>query len=318
MWDIGTENKFAIGIVYVLFNFTGVVANVCLLLYFKYRVRVFTSYHIFLSSYSLACIVMSITCGIQCALGLWNGTIFYGGDEACRAEAYFHISSILAQFFSVTGMCVRNYIETIWPIHYHIKNTQAYVACALIWAVCITVTLSLSTVSPIYLMSNGVYCFFDFSSPAIAYWLVPSLAICLVSMILLYAKIFKEAKKIFRAHAHSVASFDASSEYAARLAIRSFSTVALVLICWSPAAITSVYELSVGQTPQPLVTTVGTLGTLHTLMVPVVYGIFIYMAYINEARIDIKPRTRLSLSSPRRLYQHSPSPNKIINSVHPN
>lgn len=258
-WDIGTENKLAIGVIYVLFNFTGVVANVCLLLYFKCKVRALTSYHIFLGSYSLACIVMSITCGIQCSLGLWNNTVFYGGDTACGIEAYFHISSILAQFFSVTAMCMRNYIETCWPIHYHVKNVHAYISCTIIWVICITVTLSLSTVSPIYLMSNGVYCFFDFSSPAISYWLVPSLAFCLVVMTLLYVHIFKEAKKIFRAHAHSVASFDASSEFAARLAIRSFSTVALVLFCWSPAAITSIYELSVGKTPQPLVTTVGIL-----------------------------------------------------------
>jgi hypothetical protein len=291
-------SETVIGSVYVIFNFSGVVANLGLLWYFKYRVHPLNSHHIFLGNYALGCIILSITCGMQCLLGLTNGSEFYGGEIACGVEAYFHISSILVQFFSVTMMCVRNYLETIHGKH--IRNYQAYIICVVIWGACIGVTLGLATISPVYLMSNGVYCFFDFSSPAIAYWLLPSLIISILVMTALYTRIFLVARKIFKSHAQSVASFDASAEYAARLARRSFSTVALVLICWSPAGITSVYELTVGRTPPSLVTLVGVMGTLHSLLVPIIYGLFIYQGSL-VARQAPEPRTKLSLSSPRRL-----------------
>lgn len=268
------------------------------LLWFIYRkLKAIQAFHILVGNLASACAIMSFTCGVECLLGFIDGN-FYGGDAACAAEAYFHISSILAQFFSTSAIAGCHYLIGTWQ--FRVRNRAAYAISTIIWVVCITVTLALSVISPPYLMSNGIYCFFDFNSPAIAYWLVPGLGLCLLSTSFFYIRIFTESWRLSKVTASSAQSFDKSKQLAVKLAVSSFSLVFITFVGWSPAAVTTGYEWAVGRATQVLVTAVGIFGTLHSVMIPLAYGYFIHRAHTRSNEITrVFSRNSPPVATPR-------------------
>jgi hypothetical protein len=114
-------------------------------------------------------------------------------------------------------------------------------------------------VSPIYLMTAGTYCFFGFSSPAIAGWLLPGLVLSLATMVFCYSSIACAV----RAQAALVSSVNAPLQSHA-VVRRSVWFVVVLLGGWGFAGVASVYELVVGVTPEWLVTAVGVGGVTHS------------------------------------------------------
>jgi hypothetical protein len=135
-----------------------------------------------------ACLWMSLTCGMQCLLSV-IARCFFGGDLACKFEAFFHVSAIVTQFFMDTAIAMRVYVEVVHGKHMSVR--QAVWTVIVIWVVCIGVTLLCSIYSPIYIMTAGTYCFFGFGSAAIAYWLVPALGLALGAMAFYFYKTYR-------------------------------------------------------------------------------------------------------------------------------
>jgi len=144
--------------------------------------------------------------------------------------------------------------------------------------------------------------FFGFSSFAIAGWLLPGLVLALGVMSACYWKIWKEFKRttlIMEAALkilgtmemvsgsgdvtpnHWQASASASSRSVAenakrdvshiQVARRSSLFIAVLLLGWGFAAVTAIYELTVGHATEWLVTAVGVGGVSHSWWVPIVY-----------------------------------------------
>lgn len=158
-----------------------------------------TSLDILIGGLCSACLWMSITCGSQCLISVIHG-YFYGGPLACKLEAFFHISAILTQFFFDAAIAIRSYFVVMCHPRKVLPISWAWGIVILIWMICLGVTYSLSIVSDIYLMSAGTYCFFGFSSPGIAGWLVPGLGISLSIMVYCYVRIFNHVWKSKQQH----------------------------------------------------------------------------------------------------------------------
>jgi len=219
------------------------------------------------------------------------------------------VSSILTQFFCVAGIAIRSYLLVVRK--YDLAVRLALKITASVWVTCIVLTGLFSLFSPIYLMSNGTYCFFGFSSFAIAGWLLPGLVLALGVMTVCYYKIWKEFKKTTaimetalrilrrksemtdpeteidletpgdmssppkKAPSTFLRSFtenarrDISHVHVAR---RSALFIAVLLLGWGFAAVTAIFELTVGHATEWLVTAVGVGGVSHSWWVPIMYA----------------------------------------------
>ncbi|AYV86228.1 MAG: hypothetical protein Solumvirus2_35 [Solumvirus sp.] len=370
-WNIGTLNKTAIWSYYVAANYIGVV--MCILLMITiYRNKKKLSVDIFIMGLCSGCLWMSITCGSQCLASVIS-QYFFGGYINCQLEAFFHVSAILVQFFCVSLIAIRNYVNIVKRSEISL-NTSILIVI-LIWIKCIIVTVALSKVSSIYLMTAGTYCFFGFSSPAIAYWLLPGLVLSVLTMTYCYGAIIHhvknisylstsskiesgnipksldpgpkssrvldtpasikptESKVMYKSPTVNVLDTPASirpteskitpkalslnispsvrdppltpmsmklidttrlsepdsvakdgiqrSETTVNISNpkllrgiiwRSAIFVVVLLVGWIPAAITSIYELSIGPATEELVTAVGVAGVTHSILVPLVYA----------------------------------------------
>jgi len=255
---------------------------------------------ILISGLCSGCLLMSVTCGTQCLLSMIHGR-FYGGDLACQIEAIAHVSSILTQFFCVAGIAIRSYLLVVRK--YDLATSLALKITVSVWVVCIVLTGLFSLFSPIYLMSNGTYCFFGFSSFAIAGWLLPGLVVALGVMCVCYCRIWQEFKRttlimeaalrILGPRAEDSCSGEATpstrgtsrstasrslTENARRdishvaVARRSALFIVILLLGWGFAAVTAIYELTVGQATEWLVTAVGVGGVSHSWWVPIMYA----------------------------------------------
>lgn len=176
-WDIGTLHKGGIWMFYSLSNYLGVFLGAFLIMA-VYRNKGRIASDVFIGGLAFACVRMSITCGVQCSVN-FAANRFVGGDPACQFEAIAHVSAIVEEFFCVTCLFLNMYFCVV-------KNRvldpkHALFIVLIIFAGSLIMTGLLSLTSPIYLMSAGTYCFFAFSSAAIAGWLVPCLIIALVS-----------------------------------------------------------------------------------------------------------------------------------------
>ena len=138
------------------------------------------------------CLWMSVTCGSQCLANVIYG-YFVGGRIACKLEAIAHVSAILVQFFCVSLIAMRSYLEIVH--NYKLSIRVSVIAVISVWMVCIVTTCCLSLVSPIYLMSAGTYCFFEFRSPAIADWLLTMLLLATFLNAFCYQRIFSYVKR---------------------------------------------------------------------------------------------------------------------------
>ncbi len=184
-WNIGTLDKTGIWAFYWVSNYLGVVLC-ALLIWFVIGNKKRTASDIFTCGLASGCLTMSLTCGTQCIVNM-IGQRFVGGEIACQLEAIAHVSAILTEFFCST--CVSLWTVSMTMTNRTIDGVKALQIVIAIWILCIIVTGLASLVSPIYLMSAGLYCFFEFSSLAIAGWLVPGLIMALVAMIVAHYKV---------------------------------------------------------------------------------------------------------------------------------
>lgn len=195
-WHKGTLNKTAIWALYIIFNGVGI----CLCSVMCASVRKMpnkTSNDILLVVLCSGCIWMSTTCLMQCTVSVAAG-YFFGGAVACTIEAFFHVSGILVQFFSVGGLSLRNYFSIV---HEKELSVRAAAGCGVaIWILSVVGTVLTGIYSDYYLMSAGTYCFFGFSSYAIAEWLVPGLILAIILMTFSYISIVVKYYRLVREH----------------------------------------------------------------------------------------------------------------------
>jgi len=196
VWNIGTLHKEGIWGYYVLSNYVGVF--LCsILMYSVWKNPKRNATDVIVCGLCSACLILSITCGTQCLVNVFHKR-FYGGELACQIEAIAHVSSILTQFFCVAALAIRSYLVVVRK--YDLPPRLAAKITAFIWVFCTVMTGLFSLVSPIYLMSNGAYCFFAFGSFAIAGWLLPGLVLALGAMTYCYYQIwrkFRETQEFF-------------------------------------------------------------------------------------------------------------------------
>jgi hypothetical protein len=262
-WHIGTLWKPGIWVCYIIFNYVGSAYGIVLMNSIRRMpAQLRTSNDIFVAGLCFGGVFFSLTCGSQCIVNVVHG-YFYGGSIACWLEAWFHVSGILMQFFCVTLMGIRNYLTILR--RYTMSVSQAVVAVVFVGVTCFAVTFALATVSKLYLVMNGTYCFYRFDSPAILMWLVPALFLAVLTLVFCYTRIYLYTRMIMDAAEMSNAS-------SVRIAKRMFLFVITLLIGWTTAVVTAVYELFYGNAVESLVTAVGVAGTFHTLLVPLVYG----------------------------------------------
>jgi hypothetical protein len=148
-----------------------------------------------------------------------------------------------------------------------------------IWLTCTIGTLLLSLCSPIYLMSAGTYCFFGFSSAAIAGWLVPGLVISLGTMLFCHITVMNHFKsmlpKVGTAQVKVLGqnSFLTNRDvWAQQFQWRSTLYMIVLLLGWGFAAVATVFELAVGRSAEWLVTGVGVGGVSFSWWCPLVYA----------------------------------------------
>ncbi len=298
-WDKGSYNKRMIWGIYITLNALGVIF--CTQLSIKLlKKRPKNSADIFLFGLCTGCIWMSTTCGMQCFLSALHAQ-FYGGEIACIIESFFHVSSILVQFFSVSALSIRNYMSVV--THYHMTVRLSWMILICIWAICLIVTFSLSFISPMYLMTAGTYCFFSFASPGIAFWLVPGLCISVIILIVSYALIHRTVKAISKLVSNKSAR-EKGRNAALHVVKKSRWFVAVLVIGWIFAAIATIYEYARGEATEFLVTMVGVFGTLHSCLVPLAYRqLGPRFKYHLDLSSSPSPRTKITSS---RNMSHSP------------
>jgi len=277
-WNIGHLHKKPIWGFYGLSNYVGVILCVSLI-YFIARNPKRTCSDIFVCGLSSGCISLSITCGTQCFLSLAAGR-FYGAEIACQFEAVAHISSVLTEFFCVATISINMYWEVVRK--QKIEQKTALKIIVGIWLTCLVVTGLLSLCSPIYLMSAGTYCFFGFSSAAIAGWLVPGLIISLSTMLYCHITVMKHFKAMVPKKPVSVSGdikllgqnsvITNRDVWAQQFQWRSTLYMITILIGWGFAAVTTIYELAVGRSAEWLVTAVGVGGVSFSWWCPLVYS----------------------------------------------
>jgi hypothetical protein len=267
-WHVGSLWKPGIWGCYITFNYVGSAYSLILMNSIRNMPsHLRTSNDIFVAGLCFGCLFFSLTCGSQCFANIVHG-YFYGGSIACWLEAWFHVSGILTQFICVTLMGIRNYLTVLRK--YSITVRQAILAVGVVVTSCFAISFALATVSELYLVMNGTYCFYRFDSPAILMWLVPMLLLATLTVIFCYTRIYLHARLVMRATANLQARATTSS---IRIAKRMFLFVVTLVIGWTTMVATAIYEYHYGKNAdQALVTAVGVTGTFHTLLVPLVYG----------------------------------------------
>jgi len=271
-WDIGTLYKPLIWVFYILSNYSGVLFCSHLIYVVKHNPDRLTS-DIFVCGLASGCLTMSITCGTQCLLNLIANR-FYGGVVACQIEAIAHISAVLTEFLCVTSLSIGMYFSVVRSRA--IEQKTALKIIVIIWLCCTIITCLLSLVSPIYLMSAGTYCFFAFSSVAIAGWLVSGLVIALGTMLVCHIKIVRHLTKMVPnntliktlGQSKTISQHDIWMQ---QFQWRSTLFMITLLIGWGFAAVTVIYELSAGYAAEWLVTAVGVGGVSFSWFVPLVF-----------------------------------------------
>lgn len=263
---------------YILANFIGVfLCSTVIYAVRKYRNR--EVYDIFVCLLASACSIMSGTCGMQCLLNMIHGERFWGADDACRVEAIAHVSAITTEFVSTGAMSLSMYYKVV---HNREMSEKAAIATVVvIWLLCTLITILFSIVSKLYLVKSGLYCFFRFSSPAIAAWLLPVLMISLSVMYWSHRKIInhfvKDAEKnVATATERGVdLTYVTTPEDIKRKQFKLKSTLFIFLLIggWCAFCVpTTLWELFWGEADEIMVTLVGFGGTSYSALVTPVYA----------------------------------------------
>jgi hypothetical protein len=269
-WTKGTMDRNGWWAFFGIGNLTGFLLGVTVI-YAVWRSRKRkTSNDIFVCCYISGCAQMSIPCAMQCLINWGHGTgSFYGAgmisnEAACFIEAFAHVSAIMVQFFGVALIAIRNYLLICHKKV--IGNGAAVIIFIMAWIVGLSGTLVIGFYSKIYLMPAGTFCFYQFASPAIAFWFVPVMLMALGIIIFCYYKIWRLCKDI------SKVAGSEQQRAAAKVAFNTITYTAIFLIGWLPAVITCFYELIEGNISQEFDSTVGLFGTMHSVVVPIAYG----------------------------------------------
>lgn len=102
-WDKGS-NHYVFWSIYTILNYTGVVLCTAVMsaivkLGLKNREN-WKSNDVFVLFLCLGCFCMSAACATQCFLNMIDGKGYFSwGETACVMEAFWHVSSIMLQFF---------------------------------------------------------------------------------------------------------------------------------------------------------------------------------------------------------------------------
>lgn len=270
IFNIGTLNKPIIWSTYVTLNIIGIILCILLIRYLLIKHNKSSS-DIFIIGLCSGCIWMSITCAGECLLSVINNE-FYGSNLACWIEALFHVSGILVQFFNVTLLNLRNYLIII-KLKSDISINSSILIVIIVWFISVVGTIIFGIFSPIYLVSNGTYCFYEFKSLAILGWLVSMLLLSIIIMIFVAINIFIYLRK----HTKNIEKFSSNnSNYDTNLHIKTLKRnllfICVIFIGWHMAGVSALYEYFYNTATENMVTAVGVFGTWHTVAVPLAYG----------------------------------------------
>jgi hypothetical protein len=213
------------------------------------------------------CLFMSIPCATQCLLNLLGGSnAFQYGRLACTWEAFMHVSAIMVQFFSVTMIAFAHFMKVVRQSP--ISLNTSYSILLGMWFVGETITLAFSHISPVELLPAGTYCFYTFDSPMIYAWFIPVMSASLLAAGRIYYRIFCITRD-----AEKAAPSAQNTDIAHRVARRTFLFVLVFFLGWSPAVVACGYALVHGSITPTQELLVGIFGSLHSIWVPLVYGI---------------------------------------------
>ncbi|AYV78482.1 MAG: hypothetical protein Edafosvirus15_3 [Edafosvirus sp.] len=269
IWNIGFANKNGLWAYYSITNYFG--ALLCSILWASI---VFSKNKkngdIFIAGLAFGCLTMSIPCATECVLcWYWGQNRFQYGKIACQLEAYFHVSAILFQFFSV-GLIAWSYHSKIIrsknnTAEFEEKSLmKAYLVLFASWITSYLGIFILGLYSNILLLDAGVYCFYEFTSPVML-WFDVMLAGVTCSIIYWYRKIYIFTK-------NSVTTSSSDTKIIKKLANTVTMYIAILVVGWFSALIVSIYALSTGSSSRIGDTFVGVFGSLHSVLVGLAYG----------------------------------------------
>jgi len=328
-WNIGTLNKTGIWTFYWVSNFFGFFLDATLI-YFVCKNTKRSASDVIVCGLVFACAVLSTSCGVQCMINMIADR-FVGGDIACRAESVFHVTSVVAEFFC----CAALFVNMTYHVVYRriLKPLHALYIVLGMYIFCLLVTISLSFVSPIYLMSAGTYCFFAFSSPGIAMWLVPCLVLALFIMGINFYIVVRHLQKQVATTPPPVSLHHLGNKNDSRIFVnrnqvwkdalgwRSSLFIIGVLAGWFPAIPCCLYEFAFGRASEGLVTALGVTGVSFSWWAPLIYAITspdYKMQLLNLFRCCKKPQwvERLEVdsqkdSTSRSIPRNRPSQNSV-------
>jgi len=272
-WNIGYANKNGLWGYYSITNYIG--ATMCGILWLSIvSSRNKKKTEIYIAGLCFGCITMSTSCATQCIINwISNQNRFEYGTPACTSEAYFHVSSIIYQFIN-EGLIAASYYNSIWnrinpPVQKKDSMMNTYIICSVSFIVSYLGTCLIGIKSEIILLDAGAYCFFSFTSPVMLLWLDPILVITVLCIIYKYRKIFKLAKESSNNSRTSIRNDKIIKDL---VKIESLFIMTLV-VGWFSALVASIYALSNdGHISKLMDTFVGVFGSLHSILVPIVYG----------------------------------------------
>lgn len=263
-WNIGFRDKNPLWGFYSITNYVGAIG--CFVLWLSIIVsRKKKTTDIYIAALAFGCMTMSIPCATQCFLNwLADQERFEYGEVACLAEAYFHVTAIQFQFFSV-ALIAKSYHETIVEKKDERESIgKAYVKVGICWVVCYLGTFILAQFSEMLLLDAGAYCFYYFTSP-VMFGLDFLLVVSASLIIHWYRHIYIYTKKsMMRAPDQNVLI----NKLATRLTIY----ILILVVGWSSALVVTIYVWITGSTSKIGDTIVGVFGSLHSVAVPAVYG----------------------------------------------
>ncbi len=269
-WETGTISKDFLWGLSLSLNYIGGIIGL-IAIYGIWRSYEKNSNDIFISSYCLGCVVLSISCAIQCQTNLLEEqNRFMGGDYWCTVQALIHVSAIAVQFLSVSAVALRLYLLIMHRAV--IKNIKAIQACIIFWVIGTGYTIAIGTRSDAVLMPSGTYCFYNFTSPVIMTWLLPLLCIsiscvtyCYIKILLVNNRSIKESNKNVDAKRYAQTQ---------KLTRRVVLYIFVLVSGWVMIFIVAIYELITGTSSQEFDIVFAIMASVHSTAVPIAYGLF--------------------------------------------
>lgn len=219
---------------------------------------------IFIVQLMCSCILLNTVGSIYCIL-IYNNGSFPSEQYGCNIQAFFILSSTILQFQSILMIAWSNWMSVAH------RQKQINVRCAVMISiiqciVSIATTAALGSISIVWLMPIGVYCFYDMRSLA-ALWYGLILLITLLGTIYYYCRIVSVARQASKYRLSDISS--------TKTAMRSFLFVFAYAAGWFPSIIIAVYATvtytEISETMDVFLTL---CSALHSIWQPLVHIIF--------------------------------------------